>query len=114
MGLISFLFDAAVLTSAAAGVRRAFGISVGDMLLARITVRPVGCVEGRGDRFFTRVLRRQNPRVRQGLSLYIGVGETLVSKLAAALNQAPRVDGAKNNNVSNNSDNDPNSTKRRD
>lgn len=64
MGLFGMLFDAALLTSAVAGVRRVVGINVADML----------------------VKRWPHERSRSALQTYFNLGETIVNRLADALN----------------------------
>lgn len=64
MGLFGFIFDAALLTTAIAGVRRTVGLNVGDML----------------------VKRWPHAGTKSVLTSYFNVGEVIVNRLADALN----------------------------
>ena len=66
MGIIRFIFDAGVITTAASGLRRIAGVSMKDMLLARV----------------------QNQYATKVITVYFNAGETLCDKCIGVYNSA--------------------------
>lgn len=80
MGVIRFIFDAGLITTGASALRRTAGISIKDILLAKI----------------------QNPYASKAITVYFDAGEKLCQKCISAYNSVTGpVTGSANTNSNN-------------